>query len=84
MLDDSVFVATMTKSGGSVTITSGGNAPYTQNVEAGVQVFQIPMGVGSQSFSIQSNSGGSGSGTSSVPISASCWVSYKVHCECLS
>jgi len=75
MLEDVVFVATMTRSGGSVTVTSGSNPPHTQNVDAGVQIFQVPMGVGPQSFSLKSINGGSGSGTSSVPISSSCWVS---------
>ena len=75
MLDDSVFVAAMTKAGGSVTVTSGSNPPITNTVSPGVQVFQVPMGVGIQSFSFSTTTGKSGTATSNISISADCWVS---------
>lgn len=74
MVADEVFVATMTKNGGSFTASSGGNAPVTHDAAAGVQIFRIPMGVGEQSFTFTA-SGTSGDGTSTIPISADCWVS---------
>lgn len=78
MVEDLVFVATMTKNGGSFTMTSGGNAPVTEQASAGVQIFKIPMGVGEQKFSFTANANGaSGSDTSSIPISAECWVSQS-------
>lgn len=64
----------MTKSGGSVTITSGSNAPVTSSVAAGVQMFEVPMGVGSQSFEFKTTAGKSGTATANVSISADCWV----------
>jgi len=78
-LNDSVFVAAMTKSGGSITVTSGSEAPVTSSVGAGVQVFEVPMGVGTQSFQFCTNEGKSGSATSNVTISADCWVSSPVN-----
>ncbi|GFZ45004.1 glucan endo-1,3-alpha-glucosidase [Saitozyma sp. JCM 24511] len=81
-LEDSVFVTAMTISGGTVTVTSGSNAAVTTTVDAGVQIFQVPMGVGTQSFSFQTNSGGSGSGSGNVSISADCWngnYNYNFH-----
>lgn len=74
MVSDEVFVATMTKNGGSFTVTSGGNSVVTNTAGPGVQVFRIPMGVGEQKFSFTTG-GGSGDDTASIPISADCWVS---------
>ena len=73
-LDDAVFVAAATQSGGTVTVTSGSNAPVTSSVAAGIQVFQVPMGVGAQSFKLTTSTGKSGTATSNVTISADCWV----------
>jgi len=72
MVADEVFVATMTKNGGSFTATSGGNAAVTHEAGAGVQVFGVPMGVGEQSFTFTA-AGQSGNGVSTIPISAECW-----------
>lgn len=72
-LDDAVFVAAATQSGGTVTVTSGSNAPVTSSVAAGIQVFQVPMGVGAQSFKLTTSTGKSGTATSNVTISADCW-----------
>ncbi len=81
MLDDSVFIGTMTTSGGSVTVTSGSNAPVTSSFAAGVQVFSVPMGVGTQSFQFSTTAGKSGTATSNVTISADCWVSRHYRSE---
>jgi glucan endo-1,3-alpha-glucosidase len=72
MVADEVFVATMTKNGGSFTATSGGNGGVTHEAAAGVQIFRIPMGVGEQKFTFTAG-GQSEDGTSSIPISADCW-----------
>lgn len=74
-LGDTVFVASMTKAGGSVTVTSGSNAPVTTTVPAGVFMMAIPMGTGTQRFSM-TTAAGTGSGTGNVTISADCWVSF--------
>jgi len=70
-----LFVATMTTNGGTVTVHSGDQAVWTQTVEAGVQMVRVPLGVGVQSFSIQSNAGLKASGQSTVPVTDQCWVS---------
>ena len=72
MVADEVFVATMTKNGGSFTAISGGNAPVIHSAAPGVQIFRVPMGVGAQDFTFTA-AGQSGYGNSSVPISADCW-----------
>ena len=77
-----MFVAAMTKSGGSVTITSGSNAAVTHTVGSGVQVFQVPMGVGEQSFKFSTTAGKSGSATADVTISSDCWVSLHLYAQC--
>ncbi|GMK53453.1 hypothetical protein CspeluHIS016_0100390 [Cutaneotrichosporon spelunceum] len=71
---DSVFVAAMTKSGGTLKVTSGGNAPVSFQAKGGVEVFEVPMGVGAQSFEL-STVGGSTSGKSNLTISDQCWES---------
>jgi glucan endo-1,3-alpha-glucosidase len=75
MVSDSIFVSTFTKSGGSITVTSGSNAPVTTKVSAGVQMVEIPMGVGIQSFQMQTADGKSVGGSGNVSISDGCWVS---------
>lgn len=74
MVQDVVFVATLTKSGGTFTVNSGSNAPVTMTAGPGVQMFQVPMGVGNQVFSFQAG-GKQGSDAPKVPIGAGCWVS---------
>lgn len=74
MVADEVFVAVMTKNGGSFTATSGSNGAVTHEAAAGVQVFRVPMGVGEQKFTFTA-AGQTGEDTSSIPISADCWVS---------
>ncbi|ORY25953.1 glycosyl hydrolase family 71-domain-containing protein [Naematelia encephala] len=72
-VEDAVFVATMTKSGGSVTITSGSNAPVQQTVKAGVDMVSVPMVPGQVSVQFTTTSGGSGSATSNITVSTECW-----------
>ncbi|KAL0240570.1 hypothetical protein I308_106367 [Cryptococcus tetragattii IND107] len=72
-LGDTVFVATMTKSGGTVKVTSGNNQAVVQQLEAGVQMIEVPMGVGEQTFEFVTFQGGYGKTTSNVTISADCW-----------
>jgi glucan endo-1,3-alpha-glucosidase len=69
---DVVFVAVSSKAGAKVTVTSGSNAPVTLDAQAGIQVFEVPMGTGQQKFELSSGAG-SASGTSEVPITAGCW-----------
>lgn len=75
-LGDTVFVSTMTQSGGIVKVTSGGNHAVIQQVDAGVQMIEVPMGVGEQTFEFITFQGGYGKTTSNVKISADCWVSF--------
>lgn len=69
---DSVFVAAMTKNGGSIKVTSGDKAAVTLEAKAGVDVFEVPMGVGKQAFEL-TTSGGSATGTGNQTIDAGCW-----------
>ncbi len=71
-MSDSVFVVTMLTSPGDVTVTSGGNTQTFTNVAAGVQAFQVPMGVGRQSFSLKRNGNTVLSGTSLKDIINGC------------
>ncbi|ORX37242.1 glycoside hydrolase [Kockovaella imperatae] len=70
---DSVFVATVTKNGAMVTVTSGDNAPVTQKVSGGIQIFQVPMSAGDQQFSMKTSWGMSTSGSSNVTVLDTCW-----------
>ncbi|KIR70458.1 mutanase [Cryptococcus deuterogattii CA1014] len=72
-LGDTVFVAAMTKSGGTVKVTSGNNQAVVQRLDAGVQMIEVPMGVGEQTFEFVTFQGGYGKTTSNVTISADCW-----------
>lgn len=50
-MSDSIFVVALLKSAGTVTVTSGTNTQsFTAN--AGANAFQVPMGIGKQSFSL--------------------------------
>ncbi|KAK4688116.1 glucan endo-1,3-alpha-glucosidase, partial [Tremellales sp. Uapishka_1] len=72
-VSDTVFVAAQTKSGGSVTVTSGNNSPVTQPVGPGVTMLQVPMGVGPQTFEFTPTGGAKASATGNVTISDQCW-----------
>ena len=51
-MQDAVFVVTLLTQAGTLTVNSGGNR-QTFNAPAGASAFQVPMGVGPQSFSLQ-------------------------------
>ncbi|KAK6967116.1 glycoside hydrolase family 71 protein [Favolaschia claudopus] len=71
--DDLVFVIAMLKSAGTVTITSGSNAPKTFQLSAGVHTVAAPMGVGAQKFALASSTTNI-SGTGGLQISNQCTV----------
>ncbi|KAH7100577.1 glycosyl hydrolase family 71-domain-containing protein [Auriculariales sp. MPI-PUGE-AT-0066] len=52
LMADSVFVTALLTEPGSIIITSGGNAPVSIDVDAGVHTVSAPMGVGKQSFQL--------------------------------
>ncbi|KAJ6462283.1 glycoside hydrolase family 71 protein [Mycena vitilis] len=52
---DEVFVIAMLKSAGTVTITSGSNAPVSFSLAAGVHTVAAPMGLGTQQFALSSS-----------------------------
>ena len=68
---DSVFVVAMLTAPGEVMITSGSNS-QTFNAQAGANAFEVPMGVGPQSFALTRNGKTLMSGTSAKDIVASC------------
>ncbi|TXT16023.1 hypothetical protein VHUM_00526 [Vanrija humicola] len=72
LVADVVFVAVSSKNGAKVTVTSGSNAPVTLDAQAGIQMFEVPMGTGQQKFELSSGAG-TASGTSEIPITAGCW-----------
>ena len=74
MLEDLVFFTVLSKSGGTVTVKSGHNAPHQQEVPPGVTAFSVPMGVGKQVFALRAT-GQRVEGVSTVDISDKCWVS---------
>lgn len=71
-LEDTVFVGVQTKNGGTLTVTSGANAPVAQPVAAGIQVVKIPMGVGKQSFQLTTAAGANIAGESSHEVVNTC------------
>ncbi|WVF68989.1 hypothetical protein IAT40_003763 [Kwoniella sp. CBS 6097] len=73
MTEDTVFVTTMTKLGGTVKITSGTNEPVIKLVKPGVQMVEVPMGVGNQTFEFFTLTGGYHRSVSKVAISDKCW-----------
>jgi hypothetical protein len=54
LLADAVFAVTLLKSAGTLTVTSGGNT-QTFSAPAGAAAFQVPMGLGRQSFALSRN-----------------------------
>ncbi|OCF37162.1 hypothetical protein I316_01069 [Kwoniella heveanensis BCC8398] len=71
--EDTVFVTTMTKLGGTVKVTSGTNKPVIKLVKPGVQMVEVPMGVGNQTFEFFTLTGGYHRSVSKVAISDKCW-----------
>jgi hypothetical protein len=53
-MSDSVFVVTLLKSAGTLTVNSGGSTK-TFNAPAGAASFSVPMAVGQQSFAVSRN-----------------------------
>ncbi|WVQ96504.1 hypothetical protein IAU59_003609 [Kwoniella sp. CBS 9459] len=71
--DDTVFVTTMTKLGGTIKVTSGSKKPLIKLVKPGVQMVEVPMGAGNQTFEFFTLTGGYHRSTSKVAISDKCW-----------
>lgn len=71
-LADVVFVATMLTQPATLTVTSGGQAPVTVPVGAGIQTTNFTMGIGAQKFSVARNGDPILGGTSSKEISGTC------------
>ncbi|KAK0244043.1 glycosyl hydrolase family 71-domain-containing protein [Armillaria nabsnona] len=53
-LSDSVFVVSLLKSPGTVTVNSGGTH-YSYDAPAGAAAFSVPMGIGAQAFGLNRN-----------------------------
>jgi hypothetical protein len=70
-LEEAVFVVTTLTEPATVTVNSGGNV-HVFEAPAGASAFTVPMGVGSQAFSISRNGKVIQSGVSLKPILDSC------------
>lgn len=53
-MEDSVFVVSLLKADAQIVVNSGGNVQAVQ-AHAGANSFQVPMGVGEQTFSVTRN-----------------------------
>lgn len=71
-LEDAVFVVAMLTESGTVTITSGTNAAESFTVNAGISALQVPLAVGSQTFSLVRDGTTVLSGTSLMEVSDVC------------
>ncbi|KAK3682260.1 putative alpha-1,3-glucanase/mutanase [Podospora appendiculata] len=71
-MEDSVFVVTLLKAAGSVSVTSGGNKAVTFSAPAGAYAQKVPMGVGQQAFELTRDGKSVLSGTSLKDISDVC------------
>lgn len=71
MVEDVVFVAVMTKNGGTMTVTSGDNTT-AHDVAPGVQMIKHPMAVGAQTFKLETADGTALEGKSDHDVSADC------------
>lgn len=70
-MSDAVFVVSLLKSAGQVSVTSGGNT-QTFNAPAGASAWTVPMGVGPQKFALQRNGGTVMSATSLKEVTNVC------------
>ncbi|KAI9370272.1 glycosyl hydrolase family 71-domain-containing protein [Aspergillus egyptiacus] len=70
-MEDAVFVVTTLTEPATVTVNSGGNVEVFE-APAGASAFQVPMGVGSQGFSVSRNGQTIMEGISLLPIKDSC------------
>ncbi|KAJ6515281.1 glycoside hydrolase family 71 protein [Mycena sanguinolenta] len=71
--NDDVFVIAMLASAGTVTITSGSNAPVIFHLPAGITTIAAPMGLGTQTFALSSSTADFG-GTGGLKITDVCSV----------
>ncbi|KAI9146889.1 Mutanase [Paramyrothecium foliicola] len=69
--EDVVYVVTLLREAGTVTVRSGGNTK-TQNVPAGANIFTVPAGVGAQTFELKRGANVVLSGRSLMDISNVC------------
>lgn len=70
-LSDTVYVVTLLKSAGSITIKSGSNS-QTFNAGAGANIFTVSAALGQQTFTLTRNGATVLSGTSLMDITAVC------------
>ncbi|EHK20485.1 glycoside hydrolase family 71 protein [Trichoderma virens Gv29-8] len=70
-MDDTVYVAALLKTAGTVTVTSGGTTQTFQG-NAGANLFQIPASIGQQKFALSRNGQTVFSGTSLMDITNVC------------
>lgn len=70
-MSDSVFVVSLLKSAGQVTVSSGSNS-QTFNAPAGASAWTVPMGVGPQKFALQRSGSTVMSATSLRDVSDVC------------
>lgn len=73
---DVVFVSTLLKEPAQLTVTSGGRAPVTVNVGAGIQTRNFTMATGQQRFSVSRGGRELFGGTAPKQVSNSC-VTYN-------
>lgn len=74
LVQDTVFVAALTRNGGTVTVTSGRQGKVEHQVGPGVTMIEVPMGVGQQKFTLKTDSVEL-QATSSQDVLDTCWVS---------
>lgn len=72
LLADVVFVTTLLTAPGQLTVQSGGNAPVTIDVPAGVTTHNFTMGVGSQQFHVSRSGSQILGGTGGLDIKNTC------------
>jgi hypothetical protein len=70
-MQDTVFVVSLLQSPATIQVSSGSNS-QTFTAAAGASAFQVPMGVGTQSFTVSRGSNTVFSGTSLKNVIDSC------------
>ncbi|KAK3349500.1 glycoside hydrolase family 71 protein [Lasiosphaeria hispida] len=71
-VEDVVFVVSLLKTAGQVTVISGSKSPVTYNAPAGAYAYKVPMGVGKQAFYISRGGSTVVSGTSLRDVTNTC------------
>jgi glucan endo-1,3-alpha-glucosidase len=74
-VEDTVFVASFSKTSGSVKVTSGGKV-VEKDIGAGVTMLEFDMAVGDQTFEMTTSTAKL-SGKSAQAVLGSCWVSNQ-------